>query len=49
MSTNLCGRLGRTGRAMAGALTAVLALSLAACGSGSNASSAGGSSADGRA
>jgi ribose transport system substrate-binding protein len=46
MSTNLCGRLRRAGRAMAGAFTAVLVLSLAACGSSSDASSAGSSSAD---
>src|SRR3954452_227540 len=46
MSTTLFGRPGLAGRAMAGASTAVLSLSLAACGSRSNASSAGGASAD---
>src|SRR4051794_17887983 len=46
MSTNLYGRLSGTGRALAGASTAVLALLLAGCGTTSNASSAGVSSAD---
>src|SRR4051794_39957153 len=46
MSTNLSGRLGVAGRAMAGAFAAVLALTLAACGEGSDAASSAGSPAD---